>query len=764
MKRLLVRMSALSLVGVLCLIAIARAQRSDSIDGAAQTPGDPFANSGAIASQSSGDMNGASNSAGNSASNSSVRMVGVQDVPSQSGAVPPRSVPPDQQSAGGPDLTIHQVVPTGGSIYTGGASLASAAAPIDAPLPSPPPSSGAHSNDLSPAPAAQPMQVAQAPSSFDPPASVAPLPPAQPAPPVESAPQAGYGGAAYSSPQPSGYAQQQSPASAVPQADPPQATAPQSPETGMQPSARANPAFAAQPMSQPAPQTAAEVGPVLSPIAQNQPEPPTTVGTMRPIEPASFSGIDPAISGVGAAQSDPKHVEGTQSPRLTIEKIAPREVQVGKQARFELRVRNIGSATADGVEVHDSVPQGMQFVASNPATTQGPDGQLAWSLGELKPGEQASVQLELMPIAEGDIQSHATVTFRTEVSVHTIATRPRLVVHLSAPKQVLIGDEATVTVQVSNPGTGAATGVVLSERVPRGLRHKAGGELEFDVGTLRPGQSRQIELSMSAVEAGHVVNMLQAHGDGQLHAQSRIEFDVVAPALSVAMSGPTRRFLERQATYTVEVSNPGTAPARDVELVTELPRGMKFVKANNAGHYDPQTHTVTWNLEELPPAERGSVTLVAVPVEPGEQRLKIEGKARQGLSDAKEKTVLVEGLANVTFDVRGDDEAIEVGGETTYKIHVVNEGTMAATNLQVAAMFPPELKPLEAEGPARYAIDRHTVQFDTIPRLDPKGEATFQVRAKATAPGDLRVKAQVQTDDMRQPVLKEENTRVYVDE
>ena len=258
---------------------------------------------------------------------------------------------------------------------------------------------------------------------------------------------------------------------------------------------------------------------MLTPIAQQtQPEPSTTIGTMRPIDPVSYSEGESALSGIGSAHSDPKHIEGSQSPRLTIEKIAPREVQVGKQARFELRVRNVGSATADGVEVHDSVPHGMQFVSSNPATTQGPDGQLAWSLGELKPGEQANVQLELMPIAEGDIQSHATVTFRTEVSVHTIATWPRLVLRISAPKQVLIGDEAMVTVQVSNPGTGAATGVVLSEHVPHGLRHKAGGELEFEVGTLRPGQSRQIELSMSAVEAGHIVNMLQARGDGQLRA------------------------------------------------------------------------------------------------------------------------------------------------------------------------------------------------------------------------------------------------------
>ena len=396
---------------------------------------------------------------------------------------------------------------------------------------------------------------------------------------------------------------------------------------------------------------------------------------------------------------------------MTIEKIAPTEVQVGKPAHFELRVRNAGNAAAQGVEIHDSVPQGTQFISSNPPTTQGLSGQLAWSLGELKPGEQTIVQLELMPIAEGDVRSSATVTFRTEVSVHTLATRPRLVVQLVGPKQVLIGDEAMMSVRISNPGTGAATGIVLSEHVPRGLRHKAGSDLEFEVGTLKPGQSREIQLSMSAVEAGHVVNALQARGDAKLRAAGarRIRcrrssafgrHDRPDAPLSRTPGDLHRRRVESRH-----------RSGRDVELVTQLPKGMKFVKANNAGHYDPQTHTVTWNLEELPPAETGSVTLVAVPIETGEQRMEIHGKARQGLSDAKEQTVTVEGLANVTFDVRATDEAIEVGGETTYQIHVVNEGSIAATNLRIAALFPPELKPLRTDGPA--TVDRRTVQFET---------------------------------------------------
>ncbi len=44
------------------------------------------------------------------------------------------------------------------------------------------------------------------------------------------------------------------------------------------------------------------------------------------------------------------------------------------------------------------------------------------------------------------------------------------------------------------------------------------------------------------------------------------------------------------------------------------------MKANNAGYYEESTRTVHWRLEELPANETGSVKLVTMPVEAGQQR------------------------------------------------------------------------------------------------------------------------------------------------
>ena len=59
---------------------------------------------------------------------------------------------------------------------------------------------------------------------------------------------------------------------------------------------------------------------------------------------------------------------------------------------------------------------------------------------------------------------------------------------------MLIGEQVDVErLRFPIPGTGVATGVVLEERIPPGLQHPAGTELEYEVGDLKPGESRKLE-------------------------------------------------------------------------------------------------------------------------------------------------------------------------------------------------------------------------------------------------------------------------------
>lgn len=534
-----------------------------------------------------------------------------------------------------------------------------------------------------------------------------------------------------------------------------------------------------QPANTPPSQPASTPPPISSPTTPDlSTSPYTTSQTPRPIATGgsgllSSSGLNSfrtsplptADSGKRLAAPTPgeRQFEGPQQPSIALEKISPSEIQVGKPATFELYVRNVGKVAASNVVVSDHVPAGTQLIDVRPQPQQGSDGSLVWSLGTMQPGDETQITLQVMPQTEGEIGSTAHVAFAAAATSRSICTRPQLAIEHTAPPKVLIGEGLTVGITVSNPGTGPATGVIIEEDVPEGLSHVAGSQLEYEVGVLRPGESKRLELSLRAERAGIVQNMIRVRGDANLAGKHAVQIEVVAPQLQVAIEGPKVRFLERQATHTLQVANPGTAAARDVELMAQLPRGIKFVSADSQGQYDPSQHTVFWSLAELPPGGKGSAKLTTIPIEPGDQPLRIEGHAALGISAKDEQTVHVEQAAELVHTVKDLDEVIEVGSETTYEIHVLNKGTKAATNLRIAALMPNGMSAMSGEGPTRAGGDATQVIFEPLARLNPREEIIYKVQVQARQPGDHIVRVQLSSDEWPTPVTREESTRVYQD-
>ena len=466
----------------------------------------------------------------------------------------------------------------------------------------------------------------------------------------------------------------------------------------------------------------------------------------------------------GAGQPGHASLEGQQAPSVMIEKRAPREIQVGKPCTFDVVVQNVGKTVARNVVVRDLVPRGTQLEDVEPAAELAGGDEVVWKVGDLEPGQATTLKMHLLPLSEGPVGSVATVQFHADASVTTIATKPQLELRMAGPPTALIGEKIEFEIDLSNQGSGVATGVVLLAEMPPELKHEAGSSLEFQVGTLKPGQSQRLRLAVDAFAAGHIVHTLTAEADAGLSAEDSVELQIVAPALEVSLEGPNRRYLERPATYTVAVANPGTAPARNVELTTFLPHGMEFVKANRHGQYDPQTHSVTWGLEELPPDKIGDVSLVAKPVEPGRLQLRVEGKASRGLHDVATQEVQVEGIAAMLFEVEDLMDAIEVGGRTTYEIRVVNQGSKAATQVALEVILPSGLRALtNTEGPSAADVRPDRVLFAPLRELGPKQKEVYKLHVEATAPGDQRLVVRMMTGEMQSPVTKEESTQVYAD-
>jgi uncharacterized repeat protein (TIGR01451 family) len=488
-------------------------------------------------------------------------------------------------------------------------------------------------------------------------------------------------------------------------------------------------------------------------------QPPGTFDASNAWGATLLTGTDVETSAVHGA----RQLDGTQAPAIALQKNAPVEIQVGIPAEFETVVQNTGKVAARGVIVVDQVPHGTRLIDATPPANAGPDGSLTWRLGSLDPGETKRITMQLMPETEGEIGSVAQVALLAQAGVRTICTRPMLSVKHSGPQKVLIGEKVTFTIAVSNPGSGAATGIVLEENVPAGLSHAAGNELEYEIGTLRPQETKKLELTLNAEQAGVLENVLLVRGEGNLVAEHRATVEVIAPKLQLNVVGPTKRYLERQAKYSVSIANPGTAPANNVELIAYLPKGMKYVANDKQGQYDPQTHAVYWSVEELPPQENGVVQLTILPIETGAQQIRVEGKADLQLSESIETRVDVDGVAELLFTVADASDPIEIASDTTYVIRLSNNGTKPDTNVRVVVQMPPGMQPLAGDGPTAAAIQGHSVVFEPLARLAPKSETVFKVTAKGLADGLQLIKVQVASDELEKPVAKEEGTRVYSD-
>lgn len=472
----------------------------------------------------------------------------------------------------------------------------------------------------------------------------------------------------------------------------------------------------------------------------------------------------PAVAKLASDTPGPDVLQGVQTPAVTIHKSGPQEVQINRPAVFTIVVRNTGRVPVHGVVVHDRVPRGTRLVQTTPPAQSTADGHLEWRLATLDPGSETRISVELVPEVEGEIGSVATVSFAATATTRAVSTRPVLKLALSGPRTVLLGKTVTLDIVVSNEGTGAAEGVVVREDAPSVLRHEKGEKLEYEIGTMAPGEVKQLSLTLTAVTPGRGINRLSVRGEGGLTDRQELDIEVVAPKLAVEIDGPKRRFLNRKAEYLLHIGNMGTAAARDVDIILQLPKGIKFVEAGENGRYDAGRHTVRWDLEELPAEKQGEASLVVLPTETGDQLLRLE--ARAALSDpaVSEHVVKVEGLSELQFTIEDSADPIELGSETVYTVKIRNEGSRPDSNVQLLMAFPEGIAAIEAEGATRAAPrENGLIEFAPVAELAAGQEVVYRIRAKGVQDGRHLVRIRVTSDQAGVLITKEEQTRVYQD-
>jgi uncharacterized repeat protein (TIGR01451 family) len=334
---------------------------------------------------------------------------------------------------------------------------------------------------------------------------------------------------------------------------------------------------------------------------------------------------------------------------------------------------------------------------------------------------------------------------------------------LSGPNQANLGDSATQTILITNPGTGVAANVQIAARIPNGLEHARGGELLMEIGALHPGESRSVRLPLSAVAGGKHIVQIKAEAEGGLVQQASCAVTVVAPEMTTAIQGPTLRYIGRRATYSIVVVNDGAVPSENVRVMHKVPEAFKFVNADHGGQFDSGTQLLNWFVGRVDPGQSLELAATFECREIGEFTHFVRATNDQGAISDTQATTAIEGTPLLSMSVKDLEDPVETGAETAYEVEIKNEGSAPAKRIQLTCELPESLTLLDVSAPTSHRQAAGMISFAPIEQLRPGESKTVRVNVRAEKAGNVRFHAQLSSDSVEEPVVEEELTKFYAE-
>lgn len=501
-------------------------------------------------------------------------------------------------------------------------------------------------------------------------------------------------------------------------------------------------------------------------LAQVSPQPGVNrvaIDIIRPPDPTSPSGAGIVI---GRAETAKEWL----APSVALTKTGPANVAVGQELTYSLSVSNSGRVESQAQTLRDVVPEGLQYVRSEPPAAV--DGNhLTWTLGTLPPGQAHTIQATFRATRVGTVTNCAAVTtlegLRAEGCATTQITTPQLNVTMTGPPTAVIGLPVTLSITVTNPGSGPATNVVLSDQFDAGLEHESrANPVELRLGTLGAGENRTIPIVLTPRIAGRLANHVTATADGGLRAQAEHVLETQAARLTITKTGPAMRYVDRPAVFDIRVVNQGDVPVSNVVVRDLLPPELAFASASDGGQ--SAGNQVVWTLGTLPAREQKAIQLTARCLTITPRTVNIAtATADPGLQVSAEAALEIRGAPAFKLEVGDTVDPVQVGGRTTYRIAVTNQGSLPGQGVVVIATVPAEMRIVNTNGPTQARVEGQQITFPEVNDVRPQQVLSYTVDVDALRPGDprlngdVRFRVELRASTLTEPVVETESTHIF---
>ena len=464
------------------------------------------------------------------------------------------------------------------------------------------------------------------------------------------------------------------------------------------------------------------------------------------------------------------------------------QVVDGEEITYTIKYTNTGKVTLTGIDLQDTLPDGVALVAASPVPTTnlpGPPVVLKWDLGQLAPGKTGSVTVKVRVdgAAAGDVlRNQAQLTTneaqpRTATVMTLVREAPVLVLDkVTNAATVHPGDSVEFTLLYRNDGKGEARNVVLTDTLPAGLTFVSAsdqaapvsGVITWNLGTLAPG-ARSSKTVRLTVPPGNYVPAVERVNRA----------DIVSVTTSATASEPvsitalpaftlTKAVDQSQAApgatlhYTLTLDKTG-GPATDVSLGDILSPLARYVDGSSSlplsAASDLANGELFWELGDLPEGPASTkITFSAKLNDVIDDATPVRNRAAVVAREvntvlSNEVTTLIDSQPVLVIGKKASASTLFSpvgtsglpGDPITYTITVENTGNAVASDVTVTDTLPAELVIDPASTSA--SLNGQTATW-TLASLRPGAPASFTVSARvATDVPDrtLRNTARVET-------------------
>ncbi|HVA47100.1 MAG TPA: DUF4214 domain-containing protein [Pirellulales bacterium] len=489
----------------------------------------------------------------------------------------------------------------------------------------------------------------------------------------------------------------------------------------------------------------------------------------------------------------------------------PAQALPGNDLQYSFTVVNDSTTnSAPGALLTTQLPAGVVFLS---AAVTGPtagsasddNGVLTASLGDLAPGENETVTIDVMPTVSGsltasdfatDINGDGNLannqqTENTTVNSTSGANTADLSVNTSSPGSLVVGQAGTYTITVTNNGANTASNLKLWEQIPAGVDylqattsqggvqiHGAGDQfISANLGSLAQSASATITLVMTPTSTAAFSNQVEATTDSGLNDVSSAisTSNTLTPTtgsgavhLEVTTTpSATSAYVGQALTYTITVTNQSSAIAHNVALTGPLPPAMTFVSAASAsgttssgaatGTLSYLNGSVIDAIGNLDGGKSVTLTLVVTPNVATTLTNTSIATSDSGVttSDNISQNTAVSGTLPpstaadlvVTKTDSANGAAVSAGERLTYTITVKNQSAAnSASNVVLSDMLPAAESYLSSSATLGTIGESNGLVTDDIGSLAPGQTETLQIVVDVTQNGTVSNTATATTD------------------